>query len=76
MSYRVIFKCDVCLEECGRDCMGLHFSNMRDFRLVPGTDGQGRHICLACCHLLREQLNELVAKAALASPSTSIAEST
>ena len=56
MTYRVIFKCDVCLEECGRDCMGLHFTINEDFRLVPGSDQQGRHICLRCCASLRDQL--------------------
>jgi hypothetical protein len=57
MSYREVYKCDICEVERHRDyMMGCRFKNNEEFVLdSPGTT-QGKHICTKCLDQLTEQL--------------------
>lgn len=71
MSYRTIFTCDVCAEDCGRECMTLRFENLWKFKVIlGGTEDGGRHLCMKCARQLREQLPGLDIPRCTADPST------
>ena len=57
MSYREVYKCDICREEKDRErMMGCNFKDLRRFTLdVPGST-KGVHICTDCLDQLAEQL--------------------
>lgn len=57
MSYREVYKCDICNDETPKDkIMGVRFMNMRDFRLDVPESTKGAHICIRCLDQLRVQL--------------------
>lgn len=58
MSYREVYRCDICREEKDRELMmGCRFSDMHRFTLdTPGTT-KGTHICTLCLDQLEEQLS-------------------
>lgn len=57
MSYREVYRCDLCHEEKGPDLMmGCRFKDMHNFVLdAPGTTKR-THICTQCLDQLAEQL--------------------
>jgi len=58
MSFRAIYKCDVCREDTPKgDLMGVRFSGLRDFKLSTPESTDGTHICMRCLGQLREQLS-------------------
>jgi hypothetical protein len=57
MSFRAIYKCDICREDTHKgDIMGVRFYDMRRFTLAPPESTDGIHICNLCLGQLREQL--------------------
>lgn len=60
MSYREVYKCDICHEEKDRnDMMGCNFADLRRFRLDPPESTKGTHICTQCAEQLAAQLRDL-----------------
>lgn len=59
MSYREVYKCDVCLDEIGRECLQVRFINNEQFKIEAGSNTARFHMCLSCATQMRDQLNEL-----------------
>lgn len=57
MSYREVYRCDICREEKAPEfMMGCNFKDLYRFVLdTPGTT-KGVHICTQCLDQLAEQL--------------------
>lgn len=57
MSFRAIYKCDVCHDDTPKDkVMGLFFRDLKHFTLSGPESTKGTHICMGCLDQLREQL--------------------
>ncbi|HXR93741.1 MAG TPA: hypothetical protein VN750_26045 [Steroidobacteraceae bacterium] len=57
MSFRAVYKCDICREETLKaNLMGCHFTDLRQFKLMDAESTQGVHICIMCLDQLRAQL--------------------
>lgn len=56
MSYREVYKCDVCRDETDKRLMvGCNFSGMKKFKLDRPDSTRGVHICQGCLQQIFDQ---------------------
>lgn len=57
MSFRKVWKCDICREETlEANIRGCNFSGMREFKLGVAQSTDGVHICIGCLQQIADQL--------------------
>lgn len=61
MSFRSIYKCDICREDTAKECIvGVCFSDLQHFKLKGPESTQGTHICLSCLDQIAQQADSVL----------------